>query len=83
MGGAIIRSLISAHFSVSAYFLTIQTYMYKRMHLTTQIYGTVAAKKTVTVLFCSILFTQQMETGWGRGRQPLTSDRICSQLFQL
>ena len=35
MGGAINHSLISAHFSISAYFLTIQTY--KRMHLTTQV----------------------------------------------
>ena len=45
MGGAIIRSLISAHFSISAYFLTIQTYIYKHMRLITQIYGTVATKK--------------------------------------
>ena len=37
VGGAINRSLISAHFSISAYFLTVQTY--KRMRLTTQVYG--------------------------------------------
>ena len=37
MGGAINRSLISAHFSISASFLTAQTY--KRMRLTTRVYG--------------------------------------------
>ena len=38
MGGAINRSFISAHFLLSAYFLTAWTY--KNMRLTTQIYGT-------------------------------------------
>ena len=40
MGGAIKRSLISAYFllHVSAYFLTAQSY--KRMRLTTRVYGT-------------------------------------------
>ena len=37
VGGAINRSFISAHFSISAYFLTVQTY--KRMRLTTRVYG--------------------------------------------
>ncbi len=37
MGGAINRSFISAHFSISAYFLTTQTY--KRMRLLTRVYG--------------------------------------------
>ena len=37
VGGAISRSLISAHFSISAYFLTVQTY--KRMRLTIRVYG--------------------------------------------
>ena len=37
MGGADNRSLISAHFCISAYFLTAETY--KRMRLTTQVYG--------------------------------------------
>ena len=37
MGGANNRSLISAHFCVSAYFLTAETY--KRMRLTTRVYG--------------------------------------------
>ena len=37
MGGAINRSLISVHFSISPYFLTIQTY--KRMRLTNRVYG--------------------------------------------
>ena len=36
MGSAINRSLINAHFSISAYFLTVQTY--KCMHLTTQVW---------------------------------------------
>ena len=36
MGGAINRSLISAHFSISAYFLTVQTY--KCMCLTTRVW---------------------------------------------
>ena len=31
-------SFTSAHFSISAYFLTVQTY--KRMRLTTRLYGT-------------------------------------------
>ena len=38
MGGAINRSLISTHFSISTYFLTIQTL--KHMCLTTQVYST-------------------------------------------
>ena len=38
MGGANNRSLISAHFCISAYFLTAETY--KRMRLTTRVYGT-------------------------------------------
>ena len=37
MGGANNRSLISAHFCISAYFLTAETY--KRMRLTTRVYG--------------------------------------------
>ena len=37
MGGAIKRSLISAYFLLSAYFLTTQSY--KRMRLTTRVYG--------------------------------------------
>ena len=37
MGGDIYRSPISAHFSTSAYFLTIQTY--KHMCLITRVYG--------------------------------------------
>ena len=37
MGSAINSSLISAHFSISAYFLTFQTY--KCMRLTTRVYG--------------------------------------------
>ena len=37
MGGAIKRSLISAYFLLSAYFLTAQSY--KRMCLTTRVYG--------------------------------------------
>ena len=37
MGGANIPSLISAHFRISAHFLTVQTY--KRMRLTTRVYG--------------------------------------------
>ena len=36
-GGTIDPSLISAHFSISAYFLTTQTY--KRMRFTTRVYG--------------------------------------------
>ena len=39
MGGANNRSLISAHFCISAYFLTAETY--KRMRLTTRVYGIV------------------------------------------
>ena len=38
MGGAINRSFISAHFLLSAYFLTVQTY--KRMRLITRVYST-------------------------------------------
>ena len=37
MGGAINHSFISAHFLLSVYFLTAQTY--KRMCLITRIYG--------------------------------------------
>ena len=37
MGGAIKRSLISAYFLLSAYFLTVQSY--KRMRLTTRVYS--------------------------------------------
>ena len=37
MRSAIKRSLISAYFLLSAYFLTAQSY--KRMHLTTRVYG--------------------------------------------
>ena len=37
MGSAINRSFISAHFLLSAYFLTVQTY--KRMRLITRVYG--------------------------------------------
>ena len=37
MGGAINRSYISAHFSISAYFLTVQTY--KHMRLITRVYS--------------------------------------------
>ena len=37
VGGAINRSLISTHFSISIYFLTVQTN--KRMRLTTRVYG--------------------------------------------
>ena len=37
MGSANNRSLISAHFCISAYFLTAETY--KRMRLTTRVYG--------------------------------------------
>ena len=37
MGGATKRSLISAYFLLSAYFLTAQSY--KRMRLTTRVYG--------------------------------------------
>ena len=37
MGGANNRSLISAHFCINAYFLTAETY--KRMRLTTRVYG--------------------------------------------
>ena len=37
MGGAYNRSLISAHFCISAYLLTAETY--KRMRLTTRVYG--------------------------------------------
>jgi hypothetical protein len=39
VGGAINRSFTSAHFSISAYFLTAQTY--KRMRLITRVYGIV------------------------------------------
>ena len=46
MGGAINHSLICAHFSISAYFLTAQTY--KRMRLTTRVYGTPPALKWST-----------------------------------
>ena len=37
MGGANNRSLIRAHFCISAYFLIAETY--KRMRLTTRVYG--------------------------------------------
>ena len=37
MGGTNILSLISAHYHISAYFLTAQTY--KRIRLTTQVYS--------------------------------------------
>ena len=37
MGGANNRSFISAHFCISAYFLTAETY--KRMRLTTRVYS--------------------------------------------
>ena len=49
MGGGNNRSLISAHFCMSAYFLTAETY--KRMRLTTQVYGIV-----VTLLHNIILY---------------------------
>ena len=42
MGGAINRSFISAQFSISAYFLTVQTY--KRMRLITRVYGNIMHK---------------------------------------
>ena len=47
VGGAINHSLISAHFSVSTYFHTVQTY--KRMRLTTRVYGT-----CISLVCCSI-----------------------------
>ena len=37
MGSVINRFLISAHFSINTYFLTVRTY--KCMHLTTQVYS--------------------------------------------
>ena len=37
VGSAINCSVVSAHFSISAYFLTVQTY--KRMRLTTRVYS--------------------------------------------
>ena len=37
MGGAINRSFMNAHFLLSAYFLTFQTY--KRMRLIIRVYG--------------------------------------------
>ena len=46
MGGANNRSLISAHFCISAYFLTAETY--KRMRLTTRVYG-------ILVLYTSVI----------------------------
>ena len=39
MGGAINRSFISAHFLLSLYFLTAQTY--KHMRLITRVYGNI------------------------------------------
>ena len=54
MGGAINRSFISAHFLLSAYFLTAWTY--KHMRLTTQIYGIsflhVFAEHACLILHC-------------------------------
>ena len=47
MGGANNRSLISAHFFISAYFLTTETY--KRMRLTTRVYGIQNVTKRLNV----------------------------------
>ena len=48
VGGANSRSLVSAYFRISAYFLTAQTY--KRMRLTTQVYG-IAQKSFTHLIF--------------------------------
>ena len=48
VGGTINRSLISAHFSINAYFITIKTY--KHMRLTTRAYG------NITINFQACLF---------------------------
>ena len=50
MGGAINRPFISAHFLLSAYFLTAQTY--KRMHLITRVYGICKCGITLCYLYC-------------------------------
>ena len=42
MGGANNRSFTSAHFCISAYFLTAETY--KLMRLTTRVYGSFDCK---------------------------------------
>ena len=52
MGGAINRSLISAHFLLSAYFLTVQTY--KRMRLITRVYGNLSIHNFSGPYFCSL-----------------------------
>ena len=53
MGGAINRSFMSAHFLLSTYFLTVQTY--KRIRLITQVYGTVIGQ-----LDCALPSNQAM-----------------------
>ena len=57
MSGANNRSLISAHFCISAYFLTAETY--KRMRLTTRLYGMHEhhASYNVIVKYLSIIQT--------------------------
>ena len=51
MGSAINNSLVSAHFSISAYLLTPQTS--KRMHLTTRLYG--MCHPALLIIFMSAL----------------------------
>ena len=48
MGGATKRSLISAYFLLSAYFLTAQSY--KRMRLTTRVYGMMISQMEILLL---------------------------------
>ena len=48
MGSAINRSLISAHFSIRVYFLTVQTY--KCMRLTTRVYSKTLADLNLAVV---------------------------------
>ena len=52
MGGAISRSFISAYFSLSAYFLTVQTY--KCMRLITQVYGKAFFKLNLSRLLAQV-----------------------------
>ena len=59
MGGANNRSLISAHFCISVYFLTAETY--KHMRLTTRVYSMVAEIVAMIAIFtCTRTRTYRM-----------------------
>ena len=76
MGGAINHSFISAHFLLSAYFLTVQTY--KCMRLITQVYGTMCSRPQI----CTHTVNFRIPYSPENKPPPLFDFQVLAQVFE-